>query len=262
MVMLSARHLIQHSLARLHLYLSRTPPDTLKNYLAGLFEKAGVNCVIDVGAHFGEYGLFLRAIGYTGLIVSVEPVEASWERLCRVAEADGNWVVHHMALGSADGYSELNLTAGSDFASFLGPNEYARTEFPSSSKVVGQEMVSVRRLDSIFVECTRGVVNPRVYLKLDTQGYDLEVLKGADGCLNRIVALQSEVSVKPIYQSQPSLADALSHLERIGFEVGGLYPVTRDREGRVVEFDCVALRTTNKVSKKLYPQMSQMSTDR
>lgn len=241
--MLSPRQLIRDSLARLHLYVSRTPPDTLRDYLSRLFARLGVNCVIDVGAHFGEYGRFLRAVGYTGLIVSFEPVEASWERLCRVAGQDGNWTVYRAALGSGDGFAELNLTAGSDFASFLGPNEYARAEFPGSSLVVGHELVAVKRLDGIFAECTRGMANPRVYLKLDTQGYDLEVLRGADGCINRVVALQSEVSVKPIYREQPSLADALGYIDRLGFEVGGLYPVTRDSEGRVVEFDCVALRS-------------------
>jgi FkbM family methyltransferase len=257
--MLSARQFIRHSLARFNLYVSRTRPDTLSNYLSGLFPRLGVNCVLDVGAHFGEYGRFLRNIGYTGLIISVEPVEASWERLSRDAEGDRSWLVHHMALGSVEGYAELNLTAGSDFASFLGPNEYARSEFPGSSRIVGQEMASVKRLDRVFTQWTRGLTNPRVYLKLDTQGYDLEVLKGAEGCIDRIVALQSEVSVKPIYQSQPSLADALAHIERLGFEVGGLYPVTRDGEGRVVEFDCVALRAGGKNSKKHYPQMA--STD-
>lgn len=249
--MLTARQLIRDSLARLHLYVTRTPPDTLRSCLADLFPRLGVNCVMDVGGHFGEYGRFLRAVGYTGTIISFEPVEASWEKLCRMAHADGNWMVHRMALGSADGFAELNLTAGSDFASFLGPNEYARAEFPGSSLVLGRERVTVKRLDGIFADVTRGVLNPRVYLKLDTQGYDLEVLKGAAGCLNRIAALQSEVSVKPIYQGQPSLTDALAQIDRLGFELGGLYPVTRDREGRVVEFDCVALRTAGKMSKNL-----------
>jgi len=240
--MLSTRQLIRQSLARLSLYVSRTPPDTLGSYLTQVFDRLGINCVLDIGAHFGEYGRFLRGIGFAGLIISVEPVEASWEKLSRYAETDRSWIVHHLALGPDEGLGELNLTEGSDFASFLGPNDYARAEFPDSSRVVGHQQVAVRRLDRLFDECTSGLANPRVYLKLDTQGYDLEVLKGADGCLDRIVALQSEVSVKPIYQGQPSLTDALAQLHHLGFEVGGLYPVTRDREGRVVEFDCVAIR--------------------
>lgn len=257
----SARQLLRQSLARLNLYVSRTPPDTLGNYLSRVFERLGVNCVLDVGAHFGEYGRFLRGIGFAGLIISVEPVEASWEKLSRCAGRDGAWIVHHMALGPNEGLGELNLTEGSDFASFLDPNDYAREEFPGSSRVIGHEQVPIRRLDRLFDQCTSGIAEPRVYLKLDTQGYDLEVLKGADGCLDRIVALQSEVSVKPIYQGQPSLTDALARLDRLGFEVGGLYPVTRDREGRVVEFDCVAIRAQHQVgglSSKIDPQITQI----
>ncbi len=114
---------------------------------------------------------------------------------------------------------------------------------PGSSRVVRRERVPVQRLDRFIGDCLGGAPSPSLYLKLDTQGYDLEVLRGAEGCLHRIVALQSEVSVKPIYEGQPSLTEALARLGTLGFEVGGLYPVTRDHAGRVVEFDCVALRT-------------------
>lgn len=240
--MFTPPRLIKHTLERLNLYVSRTPPDTLGSYLGRVFRRLGINCVFDVGAHFGEYGRFLRGIGFAGLIISVEPVEASWEKLSRCAHGDGSWAVHHLALGAQEGEGDLNVTEGSDFASFLGPNDYSRAEFPGSSRVVGHETVPIQRLDRVFDQWTSGLASPRVYLKLDTQGYDLEVLKGAERCLDRIVALQSEVSVKPIYQGQPTLSDALGQFDRLGFEVGGLYPVTRDRVGRVVEFDCVAIR--------------------
>lgn len=240
--MRSARQLLRQALGSVHLYVSRTPPDTLGTYLSQLFQRLNINCVLDVGAHFGEYGRFLRGIGFAGLIISVEPVEASFERLSREAHGDGHWAVHHLALGSRDGVGEMNVTEGSDFTSFLSPNAYSTSEFPGSSRVVRREQVPLQRLDHFFADRMGGLANPRVYLKLDTQGYDLEVLRGAEGCLDRIVALQSEVSVKPIYHGQPSLTDALGHLGQLGFEVGGLYPVTRDHAGRVVEFDCVALR--------------------
>lgn len=241
--MSSARHFLRQVLGKVHLHVTRTPPDTLGTYLSQLLQRLNIDCVLDVGAHFGEYGRFLRGIGFAGLIISVEPVEANFERLEREARGDGHWAVHHLALGARDGVSEINVTEGTDFTSFLSPNAYSTAEFPGSSRVVRRERVPVQRLDRFVQDCLGGAGNPRVYLKLDTQGYDLEVLRGAEGCLHRIVALQSEVSVKPIYEGQPSLTEALTHLGTLGFEVGGLYPVTRDQAGRVVEFDCVALRT-------------------
>ncbi|MFN8651332.1 MAG: FkbM family methyltransferase [Gemmatimonadales bacterium] len=241
--MSSARRFLRQVLGKVHLHVTRTPPDTLGTYLSQLFQRFHIDCVLDVGAHFGEYGRFLRGIGFAGLIISVEPVEANFERLEREARGDGHWAVHHLALGATDGVSEINVTEGTDFTSFLTPTAYSTAEFPGSSRVVRRERVPVQRLDRFIGDCLGGAPSPSLYLKLDTQGYDLEVLRGAEGCLHRIVALQSEVSVKPIYEGQPSLTEALARLGTLGFEVGGLYPVTRDHAGRVVEFDCVALRT-------------------
>ena len=50
----------------------------------------------------------------------------------------------------------------------------------------------------------------RVYLKLDTQGTDLDVVEGASGALEAVDALQSEVAVRPIYEGVPELAQSLA----------------------------------------------------
>ena len=96
------------------------------------------------------------------------------------------------------------------------------------------------RLDDLFDDLVPARAN--VFLKIDTQGWDLEVLRGAASSLSKIAALQSEVSVQPIYEGMPTMQDALEYLERVGFAVSGLFPVTLDQQLRVVEFDCIAVR--------------------
>ena len=86
------------------------------------------------------------------------------------------------------------------------------------------------------------VAEPRVYLKMDTQGWDLEVLAGASGCLERIQAFQSEVAMHPIYDGMPALHESLSRFQDLGFGVSGLFPVSLDSNLEVIEFDCVAVR--------------------
>jgi hypothetical protein len=77
---------------------------------------------------------------------------------------------------------------------------------------------------------------------MDTQGWDLEVLAGAERTLDRVVALQSEVSVRPIYDGMPGLTESLQTFEERGFLLSGLFPVNVDRDFAAVEFDCVAVR--------------------
>jgi hypothetical protein len=86
------------------------------------------------------------------------------------------------------------------------------------------------------------ISDPRILLKTDTQGCDLEVIEGARGCVQHVVALQAELSVRPTYEGQPSRLTALAALEREGFTPVHLAPVTRDASTGVVAFDYLGIR--------------------
>ena len=104
--------------------------------------------------------------------------------------------------------------------------------------------VSVRRLDGLFDDAVAGVANPRVYLKLDTQGYDLQAFAGAGDRVADLVGMQSEVSLVPLYDGMPHLTDQLATYEAAGFGLTGIFPVIVDRPTmRVIEFDAVMVRT-------------------
>ena len=78
---------------------------------------------------------------------------------------------------------------------------------------------------------------------MDTQGWDLEVLVGASAILGDVVAVQSEIAVRDIYEDQQTgHADMIDHLAELGFDLSGLFPVNLDDQMRVIEFDCVAVR--------------------
>ena len=218
-------------------------PETLLGLrLDQLFSGLGINLVLDVGAHVGEYAGFLRRNGYTGRIVSFEPVASNYEVLQRTALRDDLWDTLNVALGSEEGESQINVTNSTVFSSFHQPNDYAVGEFGNHAVVDHVERVVVRRLDNLLPE----IVEPggRTFLKMDTQGWDLEVLRGASGVLGDIKAIQSEVSIVPIYGRMPSLQASLDRFRQMGFSVAGLFPVTYDSSNRVVEFDCVCIADT------------------
>jgi FkbM family methyltransferase len=214
----------------------------LRTGLTELFEQLRINCAIDVGANKGQFASFLRQIGYKGRIVSFEPVSTTFKLLEEKSRNDHDWRVQNVAVGSANDTLEINITGGSVFNSLLPMNSYGKTQFPKESVVRGTEKVHVVRLDSIMGEIIQGLENPRVYLKMDTQGYDLQVLEGASTCLPLILGLQSEIAMKPIYEGMPDYLTSLAKLNDLDFSVTSLIPVTRDEKLRVVEFDCLMVR--------------------
>ena len=217
--------------------------DSLVSHLREALNLLDVNCVIDVGAHCGDYGSMLRDIGYKHRIVSFEPVKETYEHLARRASKDPLWRVERAALGIEDGIKSINVCDASNFSSFRSPNEYAKDQFGTMASVSRVEEVPVRRLESVLDDVVAGLDNPRIFLKIDTQGYDLEVLAGAGASISRLLGIQTEVSVKQIYDGTVGLCDTLTRLNGLGFEITGLYPVSRDRQLRVIEFDCVAVRS-------------------
>ena len=206
-----------------------------------LLDMYGVNCVIDVGAHAGQYGERLRAGGYKGRIVSFEPTPDPFAELERVARADSRWVVHQVALGREDGTTTMNVVPGT-LSSILPPTKFGAGRYPKLQEPRELE-VTVRRLDGMLDELLEGIKRPRPYLKLDTQGFDLDVFAGVGDRIAGFVGMQSEVALMEIYKGMPRMAEAVAAYEAAGFEIAALYPLARQtRTGRVLEYDCVMVR--------------------
>lgn len=219
---------------------------TMESYLGDLhlswvLEELGIDCVLDVGANTGQFARRLRRHGYTGRIVSFEPLPHLVEELREAAAEDPDWHVFGCALGDEETTAEINVVPGK-MSSMLDASEFGRQWKPrlGAARV---ETVDVRRLDSVYDECIAGLANPRVFLKMDTQGYDLATMHGAGRRLDEIVGLQSELACVPIYEGMRRLPEQLAAYEAEGFEISGMSPVTRHRETlRVIEFDVVMVR--------------------
>lgn len=205
--------------------------------LLALLRRLDVECVLDVGAFTGTYGRMLRDLGYRGRIVSFEPASETFELLTREAGGDGAWDVRRVAVGSAPGSMELRLTGSPGSNSLLAPNEYALGEMPRIFKQRGTEVVEVITVDDVFEEATRGA--KAVFLKVDTQGFDLEVIRGASTTLGRFAAVQVELAMQKTYEGQPGYLDVIATFDARGFAPAVLYPTFSDSAGRIVECDCI-----------------------
>lgn len=216
----------------------------LAMHLDRLFATLNVSCVLDVGARVGEYGLWLRRNGYRGDIISFEPIAANFQELERAAARDPNWHCLNYALGAEDTVSLINVSRHSEYSSFRQITPAARERFGEETYADRTEKVEIRRLDSVLDTLTTKLTD-RHYLKMDTQGCDLEVLKGAQGALSHVIALQTEVSVQPIYEGMPVIQDSLAAITGYGFTASGFFPVHLDSRMAAIEFDLVAVRSAD-----------------
>jgi len=196
--------------------------------------------VLDVGANIGQYAGELRSAGYTGAITSFEPVSSAYKALTERATSDATWRCCQIAAGAKDGSSDICVTKSTVYSSVLSVLDVYTQSCPPSA-IVSREPVPMRRLDSIAGEILGSHRN--VYLKIDTQGYELEVLKGAHDLLHGLRAVELELSLVPMYQNQPLLPEVMTHLlmadyHPIWIERGSMHPKT----GHMLQVDALLIR--------------------
>jgi FkbM family methyltransferase len=223
----------------------RKDQPTLETHLSQLLPKLGIDCLLDVGANQGQYGTLLRRCGYKGRIASFEPVKASFEILRAKAAKDPQWSVYNYALGAKAEEKLIHVSRSTVMASFLDATEFSHTQFPEGMPVTRDEKVTIRTLDEVFGLVTEGLKSPRVFLKMDTQGFDLQVFAGAKRSLPQVRGLQTEISIQAIYEGMPDYLESLATYTKAGFVMSGLYPVSRDKQTlALIELDCVMRRVT------------------
>jgi FkbM family methyltransferase len=163
------------------------------------------------------------------------------DTLRQVASQDHDWRVFELALGDLNTEMEMNTRPGP--MSSLLPSSAFGEQWSERLTLNNKQRVAVRRLDGIYDSAVVGIEEPRVYLKLDTQGYDLKAFAGAGERIREVLAMQSEVSCVPIYDGMPTFLEQISCYQTAGFEPTGIFTVARDRASlRVIEFDVVMVR--------------------
>lgn len=198
----------------------------------------GIDLVLDVGANEGQFALDLRDAGYAGEIVSFEPILSVYEKLAASAASDSRWTVHCLALGDVSGSAKISVTARSVFSS-IKPQSQLLRDWHSDTAVMRSELIEITTLDRIFAP----FMERRVFLKIDTQGYEQQVLLGARSSLSRIRAVQLELPAVHFYEDVWSLGEAITFMERAGFTLAQMRSAVHlPGQAAVAELDCVFRR--------------------
>ena len=198
--------------------------------------------IFDVGANSGQFAQGVRGAGYNGHLISFEPLSDAHAALAASAAEDPLWdVVDRCAVGASDGSAEINV-AGNSYSSSLLPMLRLHRDAAPESAYRGTETTPVVTLDS-FIEQTFTDPTMSIGLKIDTQGYEAQVLAGLDRQAHRVKVVVCEMSLLPLYDGAPTMPELCHLLSAMGFRCVALGPEFEDpRSGDLLQVDGVFVR--------------------
>jgi FkbM family methyltransferase len=200
-----------------------------------------VTTTLDVGANTGQFANQLRRTGFRGRIVSFEPLLAAHARLSQRASRDIDWIVApRLALGECEGVLKINVAANSVSSSLLPMlDRHIRAE--PASRYIGEEPIRCARLDEVAAPFVKP--DDVIFIKLDVQGYERQVLAGAENLLSRTRCVRMELSLTPLYRDQALYSEMIQWMESNRFVLWGFEPAFVDpNNGRMLQVDALFCR--------------------
>ncbi|WP_430013158.1 FkbM family methyltransferase [Microcystis ichthyoblabe FBCC-A1114] len=196
-----------------------------------------IDLVFDVGSNIGQYAKLLRELGYSGRIVSFEPLSSAYSQLKAVSEKDPLWeIAPQAAIGNQEGEIIINI-AGNSYSSSALPMLDAHLESAPESAYSGSETVKLSRLDTIAKDYIKSETKS-IFLKIDVQGLEKQVLEGATAILPLVKGIKLELSLVPLYESQVLFKEMIHIVEKLGYELYGIEPgFTAEKTGRMLQMD-------------------------
>lgn len=216
-----------------------------EHHLRRFFSHFRVDCVFDVGANRGQYrDIIRRHVGYNGIIISFEPIPelVSYLLQKRSELNDHNWYIEGCALDENEGMADFKIMANDVFSSLKQPTVAEINIFSVMNSV--EQVVKVNKetlaMKYAFYKTLLGFERP--FLKMDTQGNDISVFKGAGPARRDFVGLQSELSLRRIYENSPIYYEAIEFYRTSGFQISALVPNNAGHFPNLVEIDCIMYR--------------------
>lgn len=211
----------------------------LPTYLSSLFCDLSIEAVVDIGANIGQYGSLIRSqVGYSGEMLSFEPVSKNFSELVRVSQDDKAWSIYPIAIGSSAGDQEINVTKGGDLCSFLDPEQSS-----PALQVEGKELVKVETFQFVADKLAEMDIHlSRSFLKIDVQGMDYELIKENDGLIAKCAALQVEAGTSTLYQGEHTFVEMISLIQGLGFKLSRFFAGYEPVRFMPRYFDCFFIR--------------------
>lgn len=198
----------------------------------------GRDLLVDVGANTGQYAELTRALGHRGRILSFEPQADAYDTLARHASGDPLWEARRYALAAGEGTATLRVSRNSVSSSLLAVRDEHVRAAPASVTVATEEVPTATLDGQLDGDPARSI-----WLKLDVQGAEGEVLAGATTTLTRTAVVQTELSLSPLYDGQADWLALCDRLRDHGLRLAHLEPGFQDPvSGRLLQLDGLFVR--------------------
>jgi len=195
--------------------------------LLRVIEDQKINLVWDIGANEGQFVQMLREAGFKGKIISCEPLSQAFADLEKAAAQDPLWTTLKVAVGDVRGTAKLQI-AGNSVSSSLRPMKDRHVEAAPKSRIVGSEDCEVWPLQDLWeLHCSS---EDRALLKIDTQGYESQVLTGAEKIFPKLFGILLEMSFVELYEGQTTFIAQYEYLLRHGYYPVAIQPVFLNRK--------------------------------
>lgn len=198
--------------------------------------------VVDVGANRGQFSLLCRHLKPQAPIVAFEPQAGPADIYRAIFAGDARARLVQCALGPQRGEIAMHVSAQDDASSLLAISQTQIDNFPGTA-AVAREMVKLGPLTDFLAPSELGARN---LLKLDVQGFELEVLKSAEPLLPAFTWIYAECSHVPLYEGQALAEEIIGYLQERGFRLLGRFnPSYARKGGSLLQEDLLFERTFN-----------------
>jgi FkbM family methyltransferase len=199
-------------------------------------QERNINTVIDVGANTGQFAELIREILPSAMIYSFEPLESCFKELTVKGASLMPMQSFNIALGDKAATVMMNRNEFTPSSSLLKMGQKHLQAFPFTERVTN-ERITIRTLDDFSSQLT---LKSPVLAKLDVQGYELKVLKGARKTLPRIDILILETSFVELYKGQPLFDEIYQHLRSNHFRyIGSFGQIPHPIDGTILQSDSI-----------------------
>lgn len=222
----------------------RTPStDSGLQLLKGL-DCFGIDLVLDVGGNIGQFACELRSNGYRGRIVSFEPLPDAHKKISEISAKDALWDVYVQgAIGDFDGEIEINI-AGNSVSSSVLPMLDSCSNAAQGAAYTGKVKVPISRLDTVVSQYISKTDN--YFIKIDTQGFEWQVLDGAQDTLAKALGVLCELSLVPLYDGQRLWREIIDRLTAEGFTLWAIQEEFTDlRNGKTLQINAIFYRVAS-----------------
>lgn len=199
--------------------------------------RLGVRTVLDVGAHRGEFAAWVHDLLPQARIECFEPVQESYAALLDALARIPNSRAHRVAMGAAGGKTRMRRNLFTPSSSILPMARLHQEQFPHTAGAPLDEEIEMSTLDSVLAD--RRPAAPYL-LKIDTQGYEAEVIRGATATLQDTALVIVEASFFELYEGQPLFPDLHRQMADLGFFYGGsVGQIVSPSDGLVLQQDAL-----------------------